>query len=306
MTADALAPDATKEGAEAVRAPAKINLSLHVLGLRDDGYHRIDGLVAFADCGDDLTIAPSPADRLTIDGPFAEGLSTGEDNLVFKALRLARRIAEQAGDTIPPVAIQLEKHLPVASGIGGGSADAAALLSALLADRPHLRDALAREAVTLGADVPMCLDGLAARVSGIGEVVEPLGAFPRTPVVLVNPGVPVETRAVFAALQERDNAPPPPVLADGFRDVEALVDYLRDCRNDLTAPALSLAPAIGEALAALTTGGASLARMSGSGATVFGLFHTSEEAEEAAGALARSFPQWWVVATTCGDARTAR
>ncbi|WP_185985193.1 4-(cytidine 5'-diphospho)-2-C-methyl-D-erythritol kinase [Aureimonas mangrovi] len=303
MEADALAPEATKIGTKAIRAPAKINLSLHVVGLREDGYHRIDGLVAFADHGDELTIEPSHADRLTIVGAFSAGLSADDDNLVLRALRLARRIAEQAGDTIPPLAIHLEKRLPVASGVGGGSADAAALLSILLADHPHLRDAVAREAVTLGADVPMCLDGFAARVSGIGEMVEPVAAFGRMPVVLVNPGVPVETRAVFAGLMDRNNALPAALPGDGFRDAEALVGYLRSCRNDLTQPALSIAPAIGEALAALTTSGAALSRMSGSGATVFGLFQTMEEADEAAGALARTFPQWWVVATTCGNAR---
>ncbi len=278
-------------------APAKINLALHVTGRRENGYHDLDSLVVFAEVGDLLHVAPSTADRLTIEGPFAAGLPTDRGNLVLRALDTARRVARAAGVDLAPVHLHLDKRLPLASGIGGGSADGAALLRAVADRHPALRDALLRESLALGADVPMCLTGRAARVSGLGEVSAPLARLPALAMVLVNCGTAVSTPLAFAALARRDNAPLPPVPPGGFAELRALAAYLARTRNDLEAPALSLAPAIGEAVSLLRARGAAFCRMSGSGATVFALFETSREAEDAARAVAGHRPGWWVAAT---------
>lgn len=262
-------------------APAKINLALHVTGRRADGYHLLDSIVAFAATGDRLRVTQAAAPVLRVTGPFANAVPTGAENLCLRAAALAGVAAE----------IRLEKHLPVASGIGGGSADAAAVLRALARQGVPLPDAPER----LGADVPVCLAGRPARMRGVGERLDPLPTLPGLAMVLVNPGLPLSTPAVFARLEQREN-PPLPDLPAGL-DPAAFIAWLRGCRNDLEAPAITLAPQIAEVLDALRAQGARLARMSGSGATCFGLFARPADAEAAATALAQARPGWWVVAT---------
>ena len=268
-------------------ARAKVNLALHVVGRRADGYHLLDSLVAFADFGDVVTVEPAPSLSLSITGPMAAGLSAGPDNLVLKA-------AQMLGSPLG-AAITLEKRLPIASGIGGGSADAAATMQALGAIWGcALPDA--GQVLALGADVPVCLAGQSCRMAGIGDQISPL-ALPPAHLVLVNPGVGLSTAAVFGALLCRDNPPLPP--AAPMPDAVALAAYLGHCRNDLEAPALSLVPQIGAVLAALQgQKGCLLARMSGSGATCFGLFASASAAEAAATALRAQSAAWWVQATT--------
>ena len=268
-------------------ARAKVNLALHVVGRRADGYHLLDSLVAFADFGDVVTVEPAPSLSLSITGPMAAGLSAGPDNLVLKA-------AQMLGSPLG-AAITLEKRLPIASGIGGGSADAAATMQALGALWGcALPDA--GQVLALGADVPVCLAGQSCRMAGIGDQISPI-ALPPAHLVLVNPGVGLSTAAVFGALLCRDNPPLPP--AAPMPDAVALAAYLGHCRNDLEAPALSLVPQIGAVLAALQgQTGCLLARMSGSGATCFGLFASASAAVAAATALRAQSAAWWVQATT--------
>ena len=268
-------------------ARAKVNLALHVVGRRADGYHLLDSLVAFADFGDVVTVEPAPSLSLSITGPMAAGLSAGPDNLVLKA-------AQMLGGPLG-AAITLEKRLPIASGIGGGSADAAATMQALGALWGcALPDA--GQVLALGADVPVCLAGQSCRMAGIGDQISPI-ALPPAHLVLVNPGVGLSTAAVFGALLCRDNPPLPP--AAPMPDVVALAAYLGHCRNDLEAPALSLVPQIAAVLAALQgQTGCLLARMSGSGATCFGLFASASAAEAAATTLRAQSAAWWVQATT--------
>ncbi|UYV38437.1 4-(cytidine 5'-diphospho)-2-C-methyl-D-erythritol kinase [Rhodobacteraceae bacterium D3-12] len=267
-------------------APAKVNLSLHVTGQRDDGLHLLDSLVAFADVGDHLTISPATASTLCVDGPMAAGVPQDARNLVLKA-------AAWMGET---AAFTLEKHLPAAAGIGGGSSDAAAALR-LLADLtgrpiPHGSEAL-------GADVPVCLAPKATRMRGIGEALAPV-ALPPLPAVLVNPGVEVPTGAVFSALPTKENPPMPADLPRLSNPVQA-ADWLASQRNDLEAPAIAFAPVIGTLLDVLKAQPKlCLARMSGSGATCFGLFETQSAAENAANKIRAAFPAWWVVATKLG------
>ena len=264
-------------------APAKINLTLHVTGQRADGYHLLDSLVVFAEVGDWVSVAPGPL-SLTITGPQAAALPVSGDNLV---LRAARAMGVQA-------CIELEKHLPIASGIGGGSADAAACLRALAAltgaDLPNAAAVLA-----LGADVPVCLAGRPVRMQGVGEVLSPVPALPQMFVVLVNPGLGVATPAVFKALPRKDNPAMSSVPAcDGLAEFAA---WLADQRNDLEGPAQALAPVISDVKAALSAqAGCLLARMSGSGATCFGLFVTADEAEAARNTIAQQRPEWWCAA----------
>lgn len=265
-------------------APAKVNLTLHVTGQRADGYHLLDSLVVFADVGDRIRAAPAKGLGLTIDGPHGAGLSAGPDNLVLRAARLM-------GDK--DVALRLTKHLPISSGIGGGSADAAATLRALARLwKQGLPDPQA--IATLGADVPVCLLGQYCRMSGVGEQLATLPALPPVWLVLANPGVPLSTPAVFKALTHRQN-PPMPDLLPRFITALGLAQFLCSQRNDLEPAARSLAPVIGTVLAALTAqDGCLLARMSGSGATCFGLFADAPEAEAAARRLGQARPDWWV------------
>lgn len=269
-------------------APAKINLSLHVTGRRADGYHLLDSLVIFADIGDRVHLAPAPALLLSVTGPRAAGVPGDARNLVWKAAALMG--AEARG-----VAITLEKHLPAAAGIGGGSSDAAATLRGL-ARLWGVALPPAAEVLALGADVPVCLAPGPLRMRGIGAEVTPAPALPKLGLVLVNPGVEVPTAAVFAALARRDGPPMPEALPN-WPDAPALAAWLASQRNDLEPPARALAPEIGATLAALAqTPGCLLARMSGSGATCFGLYASRAAAERAARALSQVQPGWWVAA----------
>lgn len=281
----------------AVEAPAKVNLSLHVVGKRDDGYHLLDSLIAFAGIGDTIAVAPAEGLSLTVDGPFAEALAAalpeGAENIVLKA---ARRLAEHAGVTAG-AAITLTKRLPVAAGIGGGSADAAAALLALcrLWDLRPAREDLMALALALGADVPICLHGRAANVSGVGETIEDAPRLPPAWLVLVNPLVAVSTPAVFKARRGRFNQPAP--LTEAPSDAAALAEALRARANDLTKAAVSLAPEVGTVLVEIgALPGCLLARMSGSGATCFGLFATEQDARGAAARLTATRPEWWSAA----------
>lgn len=259
-------------------APAKINLALHVTGRRADGYHLLDSLVGFVGCGDVVELTPGPL-SLTVDGPFADGLAVDQDNLCLRAAKLAG--AE--------VSVALTKNLPIASGIGGGSADAAAVLRGLARMGYPLPDQPER----LGADVPVCLLSAPARMQGVGEIVTELPPFPALLVVLVNPGVAVSTPQVFAAMDRRDNPPLPPIPR--FHDLADLTGWLAATRNDLEVPARSLFPVIGEVVDALQSTGAAFTRMSGSGATCLGLFDDPAKAATAAKALKQH--GWWAVAT---------
>ncbi len=267
-----------------VFAPAKINLTLHVTGQRSDGYHLLDSLVAFADIGDRITVAPSDQLKLSLTGPQSSGLSAEGDNLVLRAARFL--------DPNGRVAITLDKHLPVASGIGGGSANAAATLQALsqLWNTPLPR---AEATAQLGADVPMCMTGQTLRMQGIGAEIEPLAPLPPLDIVLVNPGVPLSTPNVFAALDRKTN-PPMPNNLPKWATAQNLANWLATQRNDLQPAAISLAPVIGDVLTALDQTGALLTRMSGSGATCFGLFPADQtSASKALKRLRANHPQWW-------------
>jgi 4-diphosphocytidyl-2-C-methyl-D-erythritol kinase len=271
-------------------APAKVNLALHVTGRRTDGYHDLDSLVVFAGVGDRVTVQASgqASDEQVFDitGPQAAGLPMMPDNSV---LRAAAAFGDARG-----ARITLHKVLPVASGIGGGSADAAAALRALAAlwgiALPGADDVLA-----LGADVPVCLAGRPARMTGIGEHVVTLPhALPQAWLALVNPGVAMSTPAVFKAMTRRDN-PPLPDAVPRWDDAGAMAAFLRGQRNDLEAPAIAIAPVIADVKAALDAQpGCLLARMSGSGATCFGLFGDAKAAAVAAGNITRAQPGWWV------------
>lgn len=287
-------------------APAKLNLYLHVVGRRPDGYHELDSLVAFADIADRVTVRPGfapvalrgvelpPAGaRLVLSGPFAPVLM-GEPPSTNLVLRAAHALAQRLRRTADSV-LMLDKTLPVASGIGGGSADAAAALRALArlwGVNPSDR-LIFEVAATLGADVPACVASRSCYFAGIGEVLEEAPALPETHVVLANPGVPVPTPAVFKARSGPFSAPAR--LERTPADAADLAAALAERRNDLTGPALTVAPVIAEVLAALAaTGGCLLARLSGSGATCFGLYGSAKDAAAAAAALAAGHPRWWV------------
>jgi 4-diphosphocytidyl-2-C-methyl-D-erythritol kinase len=279
---------------------AKVNLTLRVVGRRVDGYHELESVVAFADCADRLSLAPGAALDLTMSGPLAQACGETSDNLVLKAAHLL-------GERVPGLKIgsfTLDKVLPVAAGIGGGSADAAAALrllaqlNGLALDDKRLLDV----ALQTGADVPVCLTSRACDMTGVGESLLAL-SLPIMPCVLVNPRVPVATRDVFAALGLRHGE-----LLVGAADViqatawpekgasvEDWVEVLADSSNDLEAPATRLQPVIGEVIAALNAAnGAWLARMSGSGATCFAIFENTAEAQRAAQKIQLDHPQWWV------------
>jgi 4-diphosphocytidyl-2-C-methyl-D-erythritol kinase len=283
-------------------ARAKVNLALHVTGRRADGYHLLDTLVVFPAIGDTVTCARAETSApgalsLSVSGAFSGAAGETEDNLVMRA---ARRLAEACLYLPSATAIALEKRLPVAAGLGGGSADAAATLRALIRlwGVSISEDALAALALDLGADVPMCLTSQPARVRGIGEEITLVKGLPPFGILLVNPVRPVATPAVFRALSHRDN-PPMPGLPDGFASVGALVDWLRATRNDFEPAARLLEPTIGDVLARLDGAGALLSRMSGSGATCFGLFADAGEAEIARQRIAAVEPDWWIAAGAC-------
>jgi 4-diphosphocytidyl-2-C-methyl-D-erythritol kinase len=277
-----------------VQAPAKVNLALHVTARRPDGYHEIETVAVFAAICDSLTAEPATNDSLVIDGPFAGSLSDDGDNLVLRARDGLRRAAVAEGLAAGPVSLRLEKNLPVASGMGGGSADAAATLLALARLwRLPAGFGLHEIAVRLGADVPMCLASRPLLASGVGEKLVPVELPSPLHAVLANPGVAVPTRDVFARLAKRDNGLLGPVPAKGIT-----VEWLKGLRNDLQEPAASAFPVIADALRRISgCGGIRLVRMSGSGATCFGLFDDAGSAAEAAAAIGRSHPGWWCVAT---------
>jgi 4-diphosphocytidyl-2-C-methyl-D-erythritol kinase len=282
-------------------APAKVNLTLRVLGRRADGYHELESLVAFAGAGDRLTFVPGGELKLTVEGPRAAASGATDDNLVLKAARaLAARISG-----LHLGVFRLEKTLPVAAGLGGGSADAAAALrllarsNALKPDDPRLYEA----ARATGADVPVCVDPRPRVMRGIGEKLSAPLALPRLAAVLINPGVAVATKDVFALWSQAANSAPALDIESisAGADLLQLLPLLVAQPNDLESPAIKLAPVIAEVLAGLRAQtGCRLARMSGSGATCFALFASTADAEAAAEALSAQHPNWWICATTFG------
>lgn len=279
---------------------AKVNLTLRVIGRRVDGYHDLESMVAFADCADRLSLTPGARLDLKTTGPLAQACGDTVDNLVFKAAQLL-------GERVPDLKLgefTLDKLLPVAAGIGGGSADAAAALrllaqaNGLALDDPRLIEV----AELTGADVPVCLSSRACVMTGVGETLLPL-SLPIMPCVMVNPCVPVATRDVFAELGLRNGE-----LLVGAADIlqatawpeqgaslEDWVEVLSAGANDLEAPAIRIEPVIGEVLAALNaTNGAWLARMSGSGATCFAIYENTAESQRAAQKIRADHPDWWV------------
>ena len=281
-------------------ARAKVNLTLRVVGRRVDGYHDLESLVAFADCADRLSLTPGPSLDLKTIGPLASACGETADNLVLKAARL---LGEHVAD-LKVGSFTLDKVLPVAAGIGGGSADAAAALRLLarLNDLAFDDERLRAVALLTGADVPVCLAQSPCDMTGVGETLLPV-SLPKIPCVLVNPRIPVATKDVFAALGLRNGE-----LLVGASDiiqatawpeqgasVEDWVEVLAENSNDLEAPATRIQPVIGQVIAALNaTNGAWLARMSGSGATCFAIFENTAEAQRAAQKIRLDHPQWWV------------
>lgn len=289
-----------------VFAPAKINLTLHVTGQRDDGYHLLDSLVTFAGVGDKLTITKSDEPSFEVTGPFGPGVPDDQSNLACQAAALI--------DLPHPVAITLDKRLPPASGIGGGSADAAAVSRGMMAlQSPHLdwddpattfSDAalrpIAEKTLALGADVPMCLQPFAARIRGIGQEIEFVHGLPNLPAILVTPLSAVSTPEVFRALDRKVNDAMPQTVPD-FTTVESCAEWIGAQRNDLQATSTRLLPAIADVIKAIDTQpGCLLARMSGSGATCFGIFPDRDSAEAAASAIYEMPHRWWVQSCILG------
>mgnify|MGYP001557586462 CR=1 FL=1 len=273
------------------KAPAKINLFLHVGARRADNFHPLQSLAVFTDMGDELALAPATALSLAVNGPFAQGLAAEADNLV---LRAARALAADKG-----AALTLTKYLPVASGIGGGSADAAAALHGLdhLWNMGRSEAALCDLGAALGSDIPVCVAGNPAFMEGRGEILRAVDCFPRLALLLVNPGVAVPTKDVFAALTARSGVAM--ALPRGrFGDIADLLRFLETTANDLEAPAKAIQPAIAMVLAALAVlPGALFTRMSGSGATCFAIFPDDESCHRAAGLLRARNPGWWIAPT---------
>lgn len=286
-----------------LNAPAKINLALHVTGKRQDGYHLLDTIGVFADtvdASDTVIVSKSMADGFGVSGPYADELAPTLDNgnLVIKTRDHVRLGAIKAGISVPAVHISLEKRLPVASGLGGGSSDAATTL--LLLHRhwktpfnPNHSGPVAL-AAALGADVPMCMLKKPVRATGIGEQVSRLNNFPSLHLVLVNCGRQIPTPEVFSALDKSDN----PAIFDIPDKADGIVSFLRDrTRNDLQDAAIELCPDVQQSVHLLYSQGAALARMSGSGATCFGIFDSAVAAKAAARNISESQPDWWVTAT---------
>ena len=268
------------------RAPAKLNLCLHVTGRRGDGYHLLDSLVVFADVADRVFAQPARGLSLVVAGPEGAGLQAEADNLVLRAARMM---------DVTDVALVLDKCLPVASGIGGGSADAAATLRLLQRMTGQSLPPIT-QVLRLGSDVPVCLAGRPARMTGIGEIVTPLPPLPPLACVLVNPRLPVPTPQVFSGLAERQNPPLPAMPPSALASAQAFCAWLAaHSRNDLVPPAREIAPILVDVQAALeATSGCLLARMSGSGGTHFGLFASLQAAQAAASALRAAHPFWWI------------
>ncbi|NNE79959.1 MAG: 4-(cytidine 5'-diphospho)-2-C-methyl-D-erythritol kinase [Silicimonas sp.] len=286
-----------------VLAPAKINLTLHITGQRDDGYHLLDSLVVFSPVSDRLVLSPGHPFSLTIEGPEAKGVPGDLNNSAMKAARVLDEAWEGS--------VVLEKHLPAAAGIGGGSADAAAVLRTMLVmdkdwtdshfDAPdEVLKPFNERILALGADVPMCLLSKSCRARGIGEKVT-FTALPTLRAILVNPRVPVSTASVFGMLEHCDNAPMPEDIPR-FKEAADLIDWVSGLRNDLEAPAIKVAPVIEHVLDVLRQSeDCQLARMSGSGATCFGLYPDPEAAVSALKVIRTAYPDWWVMAGDLGD-----
>lgn len=274
------------------KARAKVNLCLHVTGRRADGYHNLESVVGFADIGDTISVTRARETSLDMSGPYAADLSAGPDNLVLAAQALVAPDAQYH--------IHLEKNLPVASGIGGGSADAAAVIRLLVDEFGHAMPDTNR-LMALGADVPVCVFGQASVMRGAGADITPLPDFPTLHAVLINPNKGVSTAVVFSRLNGQFGGGMSAGAAQ-LQTADAAVAWLGAQRNDLEPPAMRAEAAISDCLTALRANGAMLARMSGSGATCFGVFETAEQARGAAARISNDNPDWWVVATQLGGA----
>ncbi len=264
--------------------PAKVNLTLHVTGQRDDGYHTLDSLAMFASLGDRMTVTMPGDYNLKIEGPMADGVPQDDSNLVIRAAQMMRMKAD----------FVLEKNIPNAAGLGGGPGDAAATLRILSG---FSGKAVPGDGIELSADVPMCLQSEPARVTGIGDTVTPIKGLPSLHAVLVNPRLPVLTAEVFKRLRNKVNRPMPDRIP-AFETPAELATWLKDMRNDLEEPAIEAEPVIRQMFETLEkTPGCLLTRMSGSGGTCFGIYNDEETAGSAAGRLRESHPSWWVAAT---------
>jgi 4-diphosphocytidyl-2-C-methyl-D-erythritol kinase len=280
-------------------APAKVNLTLHVLGKRADGYHELESLVVFADVGDELTFAPGGELALDVTGPTAASAGDTGDNLVLKA---AHALAQR----VPGLRLgrfTLDKQLPVAAGLGGGSSDAAAALRLLARENKlSLDDARIRDAAkATGADVPVCIDPKARMMRGIGEILSAPLPMQKLHAVLVNPRVAVPTRDVFVALAAKpiDAVPQPDDFIRPRMEAASILSEVCQRRNDLESPAVRLQPVIDDVIVALNDAATcGLARMSGSGATCFGLYHSADDAKLVAQKISARQPGWWVQATS--------
>lgn len=281
------------------RAPAKINLALHVTGQRDDGYHLLDTLVVFTALGDELVLSTPDGlveDQLEISGPFCDDLSNDGSNLVLRAVSLLREVLITRGIAAPAVHIELQKSLPVSSGIGGGSADAAATLRGLKKLwNFHFDDVILNIAKRLGADVPMCLQSCTLRARGVGDEITVMDSVGDFHLLLVNPGVNIATMDIFSSLANKNN--PGMELSNS-----PSAGMLSGTRNDLQEPAISRAPIIQNVLEAIAElPQIRFTRMSGSGATCFGIFETAEAADSAKITLANQHPKWWAMSTKLID-----
>ena len=287
-----------------VFAPAKINLYLHVTGRLDHGYHTLDSLIAFTDIGDQLTLSPSPDFQFTVDGVFAKSFgakdldaSPSSSNLVVQATWTLARIAQKT----PDVHAHLTKDLPLGSGIGGGSSDAAAMIWGLTEwwNLPKNASYLPELLAKLGADVPVCLPCQSARVRGIGDILDPVPAIPETPIVLVYPGKPCSTADVFMRYQGDFKATRE--MPAGFGDFDHFIGFLEETENDLLTAACESVPEIANILQALShQKGCALSRLTGSGSSCFGLFEHEHDAAQAAESIREDNPDWWVHAGWLG------
>ena len=274
------------------RAHAKINLALHITGRRSDGYHELDSIVVFAGVADVLTISPAAEISISLAGPFANDLPPDGENIILKAWHLLAGYAGKKNLPFSPVRFHLEKNLPIAAGIGGGSADAAAALRGLIRffNLSISPQDLNEIALQLGADVPVCLVQKTSHMRGIGEIISPIDIDLPSGIVLVNPQIPTPTSRVFETLG----------LAQGQSFGTAISDLsdIRNWRNDLTSPAKKIVPEIASVLESLNSQpGIICARMSGSGATCFGLFESPSKAKHAATVISSKNPNWWAIAT---------
>lgn len=276
-------------------ARAKVNLALHVTGQRSDGYHLLDSLVAFPSIADRVTLTRGGTDGLHITGQFSGSLTSDSDNNLILAAR--RALERNVGRQFGPLHFELEKNLPIASGIGGGSADAAAALRQMNSqlELGLSESELAAIGLQLGADIPVCIGSRPALMRGIGEELETVPALPDCSMILINPGLSVSTPPVFKALVQKDN-PPLPALPEKWETLDTLVDWLHQTRNDLEPAAITVCPEIADVLASLAAvPSVKLARMSGSGATCFGLCEKGLEFE-ARETLKAAHPNWWIAA----------